>query len=151
QTVTDGKGNKTTYDYDAFGRLYRKYFPDPATVGASSSTDYEQYGYNVNSQITSMRRRNADVLQTPRDALGRVTGEDVPGNAEDVALTYDNQGQVLSALFNNGTGITQTYDGLGRLATRTVFGRQLSYLYDLAGRRTRLTYPDAFYVAYAYS
>jgi RHS repeat-associated protein len=60
---------------------------------------------------------------------------------------------MLSALFNNtaGNGVAQTYDGLGRMATRTAFGRQLSYQYDLRGRRTRLTHPDGFYVAYAYS
>jgi RHS repeat-associated protein len=57
------------------------------------------------------------------------------------------------ALYDNvaGNGITQTYDGLGRLATRTVFGRQLSYQYDLAGRRTQLTHPDGFFVTYAYT
>jgi YD repeat-containing protein len=37
------------------------------------------------------------------------------------------------------------------MATRTVFGRQLSYQYDLRGRRTRLTHPDGFYVNYGYS
>lgn len=89
----------------------------------------------------------------PRDALGRVTLQDVPGAPEDVYFAYDNQGRLLSALFNNtaGNGVTQTYDGLGRMDARTVFGRQLSYQYDLQGRRTRLTHPDGFYVTYGYS
>lgn len=60
---------------------------------------------------------------------------------------------MLSALYNNvpGSGITQTYDGLGRLESRAAFGRQMSYLYDLAGRRKRLTYPGGFYVTYDYT
>jgi YD repeat-containing protein len=152
-TLVDGKGNKTTYEYDAYGRLYRTYFPHPTSVGTSSSTDYEEYGYNVNSQVTSARRRSGVVIGTPRDALGRVTLQDVPATAEDVYFAYDNQGRLLSALFNNtaGNGVTQTYDGLGRMDTRTVFGRQLSYQYDLRGRRARLTHPDGFYVTYGYS
>ena len=36
----------------------------------------------------------------------------------------------------------------GRLATETAYGRALSYQYDLAGNRTRVTWPDAFYVQY---
>jgi YD repeat-containing protein len=70
QTLADGKGNKTTYSYDSYGRTYRVYYPDPNTVGTSSSTDYEEFAYNLNSQITSVRRRSGDVIQTPRDALG---------------------------------------------------------------------------------
>src|SRR5690606_33313858 len=82
-----------------------------------------------------------------------ITIKDLPGTAEDVYFSYDNQGRLLSALYANvpGNGVTQTYDGLGRLQTRTVFGRQLSYQYDLAGRRTRLTHPDGFYVDYGYT
>ena len=150
-TLTDGKGNKTTYDYDGYGRLFRTYYPHPTNVGQSSTTDYEELAYDAGSRLTWLRKRSGDVIQTPRDNLGRVTVEDVPGSAEDVSFTYDNQGRVLSANFNNGTGITQAYDGLGRLASRTVFGRAMSYQYDLAGRRTRLTYPGGFYVNYAYT
>jgi RHS repeat-associated protein len=152
-TLSDGKGNKTTYNYDGYGRLYRTYFPHLTNVGASSSTDYEEYVYNANSQVTATRRRSGVVIGTPRDALGRVTLKDVPATAEDVYFGYDNQGRVLSARYGStsGSGIVQTYDGLGRLSTRTVFGRQLSYLYDLLGRRTRLTHPDGFYVNYGYS
>jgi YD repeat-containing protein len=124
-----------------------------SNVGASSSSDYEEFGYDSNSQITSTRTRGGTVILTPRDALGRVMVKDVPLNAEDVHFSYDNQGRLRSALYNDvaGNGISQTYDGLGRLETRTVFGRQLSYHYDLGGRRDRLTYPDGFYVTYGYT
>jgi RHS repeat-associated protein len=154
QTIGDGAGHTTTYSYDPYGRLYRMYYPDPTTVGSSSTTDYEELGYDLNSNVISTRRRSGDVIQTPRDALGRVTVKSLPsGSAESVYFAYDNQGRLLSALYNNaaGNGITQTYDGLGRLATRTAFGRQLSYGYDLASRRTRVTHPDGFYVTYGYT
>jgi YD repeat-containing protein len=36
-TVADGKGNKTTYEYDGHDRLKKTRYPDPATAGASST------------------------------------------------------------------------------------------------------------------
>lgn len=99
ERLTDGEGNKTTYSYDPYGRLYRVFYPDPDT-GEPSSTDYEELGYNVNSQIVSTRRRSGHVILTPRDALGRVTTKDLPGSTvEDVSFVYDNQGRLLSALY----------------------------------------------------
>jgi YD repeat-containing protein len=154
ETLTDGEGHKTTYSYDPHGRLYRVYYPDPTNVGASSSTDFEEFGYDATSQVVSTRTRSGHSIGTARDALGRITLRDLPSStAEDVHYSYDNQGRLLAALYDNvaGNGITQTYDGLGRLATRSVFGRQLSYQYDLAGRRTQLTHPDGFFVTYAYT
>jgi RHS repeat-associated protein len=43
-----------------------------------------------------------------------------------------------------------TYDGLGRQATSNTNGRTLTYGYDSASRRNRLTHPDGFYVTYSY-
>jgi RHS repeat-associated protein len=158
QTLSDGKGNTTTYVYDPYGRLHQIRYPDTNVTGASSGSDLEQFGYNLNSQVTSTQRRNGDVILTPRDALGRVTIQDRPvwpgsGANEDVYYSYDLHGRLLSALYGNvaGNGVSQTYDALGRLSTSTEFGRQISYLYDLSGRRTRLTHPDGFYVTYGYT
>ncbi|MEO8307657.1 MAG: RHS repeat-associated core domain-containing protein [Pseudomonadota bacterium] len=152
--VLDGKGNKTTYVNDGFGRVSQVQYPDPVNVGSSSGTDYEQFGYDANSQITSVRRRSGTTITLNRDALNRVTSKVIgAGSADDVYLNLDNQGRVIWARkgSTSGAGIDQTYDGLGRLATRTVFGRQMSYLLDAAGRRTKLTYPDGFFVNYGYS
>jgi RHS repeat-associated protein len=150
----DGKGNRTTYVNDGFGRVSQVQYPDPVNVGSSSLSDYEQFGYDANSQITSVRRRSGTTIYLNRDVLNRVTSKVIGGGSpDDVYMNYDNQGRVLWARKGSvsGLGIDQTYDGLGRISTRTVLGRQLSYQLDLAGRRTRLTYPDAFYVTYGYS
>ncbi|MEA3009018.1 MAG: hypothetical protein QOJ91_710, partial [Sphingomonadales bacterium] len=47
KTVTDGEGNKTTYDYDGLDRLEKTYFPVPNPKGADTSNgaDYEQSTY----------------------------------------------------------------------------------------------------------
>lgn len=152
--VIDGNGYKTTYGLDAYGRLTSICYPDPSNIGRSSTSDCEQFGYDADSDVIAITTRSGAQIQTLRDALGRVTEEVRPDNAqEDIFYSYDNQGRVLSALYGSttGTGIVQTFDGLGRLQTRTTFGRELQYGYDLAGRVTQLTYPDGFYVTYNYT
>ena len=46
------------------------------------------------------------------------------------------------------------WDALGRLTSTTASGRTIAYQYDLAGNRTRVTWPDtgsnALYVTYVY-
>jgi RHS repeat-associated protein len=152
--VQDGRGNRTGYEYDGFGRPSRTYYPSATVAGETSTTDYEEMAYDANSQVISMRRRDGQVINLTRDALNQVTARTVLTEpANDVYFAYDNQGRVLWTRKGDpgGPGIEQTYDGLGRAASRTVLGRTLLYQSDAAGRRTRLTYPDGFYVDYGYS
>jgi YD repeat-containing protein len=46
--------------------------------------------------------------------------------------------------------LTFTYDAVGRQLSQTEGTRTYSSQYDLAGRRTRITHPDGFYVAQDY-
>ncbi len=43
---------------------------------------------------------------------------------------------------------SRSYDALGRLTGETSSFGTIGYLYDAAGRRTRMTWPDGFYVDY---
>jgi RHS repeat-associated protein len=69
---------------------------------------------------------------------------------------YDLRNLQLYARFDGpaGPGIANSYDGFGRLAataTNVVGGpRTLSYQYDVAGRRTRITHPDGAFFTYDY-
>ncbi|MGH8431451.1 MAG: RHS repeat-associated core domain-containing protein, partial [Solimonas sp.] len=58
----------------------------------------------------------------------------------------------MSARFasTSGDGIVYAYDAAGRLLSEASFGRALSFQYDNASNRTRITWPDANYVAYAH-
>lgn len=152
--VEDANGNRSGYAYDGFDRLYRLYFPNPVTGSqVASTTDYEEYGYDAADNLTSRRLRDTQVIGFTYDALNRQTVKTIPGagTADDVFTTYDNLGRRLSARYTNATtgdGVVWTWDALGRPVTETAYGRTLTSAYDLVGQRTRLTWPDANWIAY---
>ncbi|WP_298333495.1 RHS repeat-associated core domain-containing protein, partial [Asticcacaulis sp.] len=155
--VTDAKGNRSRFVYDGFDRLYQWRFPDKVTAGAVSSGDYESYLYDANSNRTSKRVRDGREIQYTYDALNRLTLKDIPGTTTgDVYYGYDLLDQKLYARFGSisGEGITNTWDGHGRVmsSTNNMNGtsRTLEYKYDGNGNRTRITFPDGNYFSYEY-
>jgi RHS repeat-associated protein len=154
ETVADGEGNLTTYDYDGLNRLRMTRFPVAAQgAGTSSTSDYERLFYDAAGNISSRQLRDGRSIAFTYDALGRPTLKDLPGSDPDVAYSYDNLGRLTSALFSaTGQGVTNSYDALGRLtSTSTVISgtvRTLSYQYDLAGNRIRITHPDGTFFTY---
>ena len=51
---------------------------------ASSTTDYEQLGYDAASNVTSRRLRDATSIAFTYDNLNRPTLKDLPGSEPDV-------------------------------------------------------------------
>lgn len=147
-TVTDAEGNKTTSEYDGFNRLVKTRLP-VATKGANSSstTDYELFGYDPNGNITSHQLRGGMTIGLSYDHLNRLTTKDLPGSEPDVSYTYDLLGRMTGAS-QTGNALTFTYDALGRNLTQGGPLGTVSSQYDAAGQRTRLTWPDSFYVTY---
>jgi len=154
-TVTDGEGNKTTYEYDGHDRQVKIRYPDTTKgAGTSSSTDYEQLTYDANGNVTSRRLRDGNSIGQTFDALNRMTAKDLPNAVTyeaDITYGYDLLGRLTSTGDGNTYAGTFTYDALGRKLTEgsNHFGTKTS-AYDLAGRRTRLTWRDGFYVDYDY-
>ena len=147
-TATDGQGNKTTYEYDGVDRLLKTRYPT-TTVGAgtSSTTDYEQYGYDANSNLTSRRFRDGQSVTFGYDALNRMTSKDLPGSELDVTYAYDYVSRPSSAATSAQT-LTLAFDALNRMTSAAGPLGTVSYQYDAAGRRTRMTWPDSVYVTY---
>ena len=152
-TLTDGKGNRTTYSYDGFDRLTQTAYPSATVAGASSASDYEGLSYDVNGNVTQRRLRDGQVIAYGYDALDRVTLKDVPNTVFEVYdqnYVYDNLGRLKRTTLTNTFFSSFDYDALGRTVQEaTPFGANTSQ-YDLAGRRTRLTHGDGFYVTYDY-
>jgi RHS repeat-associated protein len=181
-TVIDGNGNRADLRYDGHGRQDRWTFPGttratsfndatPATALASAGSvnagDYEEYGYDPNGNRTSLRKRDGSMLGYTYDALNRATLKTVPermsgsqalttAQTRDVYYSYDLRNLQVSARFDSqtGEGVTNSYDGFGRLAsTSTNMGgttRTLTYAWDADGNRIRTTYPDNSFFTYNY-
>jgi RHS repeat-associated protein len=168
--VIDANGNRAQKTYDGFDRQQKWIFPSAtrtsaynpatqstalATAGALNGSDYEQYGYDANGNRTSLRKRDGQVISYSFDALNRMTVKDLP-SVSDVYYGYDLRGLQTYARFgsSNGEGISNNWDGLGRLTSSTNnmggASRTLSYEYDANGNRTKLTFPDSQFFTYEF-
>ncbi|WP_165189861.1 RHS repeat domain-containing protein [Caulobacter soli] len=140
-TVADGKGNLTTYGYDGFDRQASVRYPN-ASGGGSSTSDYDAYGYDAAGNLTTWRRRDGTSLTFTYDALNRAQN-----GLRGEAYGYDNLGRRTLTSYAGGTA-SSSFDPLGRMTSETTNGLAMSYQYDLAGNRIRMTWPDGFFVAY---
>jgi RHS repeat-associated protein len=167
--VIDGNGNRAELRYDGHGRQRCWLFPSPTgpvswndatpvTALASAGNvngncldtgDFEAYEYDPNGNRTILRKRDTRRIAYAYDALNRVTGKTYPnGGATPVFYSYDLRNLQTSARFTSqsGEGITNAYDGFGRMvSSSTNMGgatRTLTYQYDRNGNRTRITHPD---------
>ncbi|MGH6617831.1 RHS repeat domain-containing protein [Sphingomonas sp.] len=149
-SLTDAEGNKTSYEYDGVDRPLKVRYPvTTAGTGASSTTDYEQLGYDAASNVISRRLRDGISIAFVYDALNRITSKDLPSPEADVGYSYD----LLSRLTLMQKGAIQhtlTYDALGRLTREAQPFGAMDYQYDAASRRTRQTWNDGFYVTADY-
>ena len=141
QTVADGKGNLTTYEYDSLDWLQKVRYPNASGTGSSTS-DYEQYGYDVAGNRTSWRRRSGESVAFTYDALNRAQN-----GLRGEVYAYDNLGRRTSATYAGQTA-SANFDALGRMTAETTNNLTLAYQYDLAGNRTGMTWPDSFAVIY---
>ncbi len=159
-SVADANGNLTAYAYDGFDRMARQTYPSPTTAGLSNPADYESFVYDANGNVTGHRIRGGVTITSTYDALDRLIRRLVPafgaqGADVTTATAYDRAGRETAVSDTLGNTIVSTYDTAGRLSatTRTtpaLAARTVSYQYDAASNRTRLTWPDGYYVQYAF-
>ena len=171
-TVIDGNGNRAELRYDGHMRQDRWTFPSTtrpvafddstpatalATAGSVNAADYEGYSYDAAGNRTNLRRRDGRNIAFAYDNLNRVTQKTYPqGGATAVYYGYDLRNLQLYARYGSGAGqgVTNTYDAFGRLASQSSnmsgSARTLTYQYDAASNRTRITHPDATYFVTTY-
>ncbi|NMG68157.1 RHS repeat protein, partial [Azoarcus indigens] len=147
-TLTDAKGNRTTYEYDGHDRRVTLRYPHPSTPNTSSTTDYETYGFDAAGNLTSHRKRSGQTVTLAYDNLNRLVGRSYPATADNVVFTYDLLGRRTQSKYaNNSSVASHTWDALGRMLSTTLGTKTLTYQYDAAGNRTQLTWPEtSFYV-----
>ena len=154
ETVTDARGFTTRYEYDGFNRLERTYYPSATIPGLANLSDYESYSYDEGGNLTSLRKRNGQIISYAYDNLNRLRFKDVPANERDIYYDYNLVGHEIFAGFDSlsGPGIHNAYDSFGRLTSTTndFTASTISYLYDPSGNRTRLTHADGVYFSYEF-
>lgn len=143
-TQKDAKGNLTTYVRDPFNYLSKIEYPTPGNGGVSSTTDYVQYGYDNNHNVTAFRTRDGTVIHNTYDALNQLTSTDLG-----MTYTYDNVGQLLTATTST-TSLSFTYNALGQQLTESGPLGTVGRGFYVDGTLKQLTYPDGYNVTYSY-
>ncbi|HEY0012100.1 MAG TPA: RHS repeat-associated core domain-containing protein [Allosphingosinicella sp.] len=162
-SVVDANGNRADLRYDGHDRLIKWVFPHSLSVGYVNEGDFEAYAYDANGNRVSHRRRDGSMFAFQYDALNRMTVKVVPErqglpatHTRDVYYGYDLRGLQTYARFDSaaGEGVTNAYDGFGRVTSTTVAmngtSRTLNFQFDAGGRRTRIDYPDSGAITYQY-
>ena len=162
ETVTDGEGNQTKYEYDGFDRLKKTLFPHTTIKGVQGSL-YEEYDYNDNGNMIRKRTRDGRYIHSYYDDLNRVvrkytgtvatflTDPDCANSALQTCTTYDLVGRIKTVGFgDNSYLISYGYDTAGRLETVTDNGRTHTYTLDGNGNRKKLSLPGIAFYHYTY-
>jgi len=163
-SITDARGYKASMEYDGFDRQSKWNLPSASTPGLVDTSNYEQYGYDENSNRTSLRKRDSSTLTYQYDALNRMTVKIVPersgldsSHTRDVYYQYDSFGRMTAARFDSASSSDRTwtaYNGFGEATSSGVslgsFSASFSFQFDADGNRTRVTYGDSNYVTYGF-
>ena len=157
-SVTDANGNYSKYVYDHWGRLEYFYYPSKDYIGREDSNDYERYGYDLNGNRTSWRKRSGDLFNFQFDAKNRVIKKDLPSTtSKDVVYGYELTGANTQIKFTNGDGISNTFNGFADVLSSTTLmsgsSRSLSYQYDKHSNKRRVTFssePSSRFIEYFY-
>ncbi len=148
-SLTDGRGNVSLMEYDAFDRLAKLRYPNP-TCCTTSTTDYEAWSWNAAGQPNSARNRAGATTYFGWDSLGRLIQLNAPSGTMSVTSGYDNLGRLTSTVGNSLT-VNTAYDALSRAVSQSTTGLgSMAYEYDAAGRATAIQWPDGFRAEYAY-
>jgi RHS repeat-associated protein len=153
--AVDAENNRTAYVYDGVDRLVKTSYP-VVTKGsnASSTTDDEQLAYDANGNIVQRKLRDGQVILNTYDQLNRQTQKQIwksgVGVYETTSLTYDLLGRPTNVTDGTGNFAGYTYNALDQVTLQSGPLGNNSFVYDAAGRRSRLVYPDNFYVDYDY-
>ena len=134
--------NKISYTYGAYSQqLSKQYHKDNNTIITESNTLTSDNKNIAKTRITSNTEgilKNEDYAY---DAKGNMTQnlkyKDTSGNYELITYTYDNKGQYLTKINNNGVLTYSEYDALGNVTKATDGnGNVTTYTYDLYGNQT---------------
>ncbi len=145
-SVTDPKGNATTYQYDALSRNTKTVYADGKALS---------YAYDKDSNVVSQTDPNGTVVTSMYDVRNLLaskaiaTGTGVVGTTSET-YSYDPLGRVISANDSGSGRLDFAYDSQGHLVSETGSGTSVGYAYDPDGNLAKIVYPDLREQSYAY-
>ena len=121
-TSIHGKGNVTTYEYNAANKVTKRIDPGgrTGTNGNYTYTDSKvekKYTYYADGSLETRTDRKGNKTAYKYDSHGRVLEQTTA--TDTITYTYDNNGNQLTMTDTTGT-TTRTYDELNRVLTKTV-------------------------------
>jgi len=133
-------GNRTTYSFDAAGRL---------TLRIDGRGQRITYVYDTADRPTGRRYADATRVTLVHDAVShRTVLNDSTGRT---SSTYDAAGRLTQVVNPAGLRLTYAYDALGqRSYLIEPEGLRFTYVYDVAGRISRLTNPQSQITTWSY-
>ena len=142
--VVGAPSRRTTYTYDAWGRV----LSETSAVGETVTSTYDTDG-----QVVAVSAPGGAVQRTAYDRLGRVLSETAPTGSV-TTYAYDHRGEVVKTTVSGG-GISSsssvTTDARGNLLSSTdPLGRVTKSIYDLANRLISRTDPSGGVTTYQY-
>ena len=157
-----GATHITNYAYDGFDRLKATTFADGTTEQLSN--------YDADGNIGTRTNRAGQAINFTYDNLDQMLTKTVPTvgsiTGGTVTWAYDLKNRVQTLTDTLSNALTNCYDLAGRLTSatsstsgtaatcgtplNTATSRTVSYVVDQAGNQARITWPDGYYVSYAY-
>jgi RHS repeat-associated protein len=133
RTMTDGKGQTRTFDYDPLDRIVKVTFSD----GSSVSYTHDENGNRI---TRSDHTGSTDFLFY--DALNRLKEEKLP-EPRTILYTYDLAGNLKT--FSDGGGVVSyDYNAADQVTALTEpGGHRTTFAYDNRGNRTEVAFPNS--------
>ncbi len=142
-TQTDGNGNTTTFEYNAFGKARKTVYPGDSTIPDNTViSQYDVMG-NLKFQQNSMGKVNLFTYDNQGRQLSVTEKKSDDTQGITTSVSYDINGNKCTEVDGNGNTKTNSYDELNRLKYTeiTVNGvhKRTTYGYDKNGNQTTLT------------
>jgi RHS repeat-associated protein len=130
---TDGNGNITKYEYNAFNKLKKATLPGDESIASSIKI----YQYSVNGNVKSEIGFGRNDLYT-YDIQGRDLSHTIQKTDGSEKITtyksYDLNGNVISAIDGNGVKTVYEYDKLNKVLNQTTENHKTAYVYNKDGK-----------------
>jgi len=152
QTVTDPKGQVTTYTYNLDDTVQQVVYSNAPIVTPSVSYTYDPVYSRVATMVDGTGTTSYTYHLAGSLGAGQVATVDGPLTNDTIAYTYDELGRVVSRAINGAANtMTQLYDALGRVTSETNVLGTFTYGYvGATGRLSLVTYPNGQTSSYAY-